>query len=179
MIHRMKMLSLGIGLVLSLFVAACGPETTGGAGGAGGAGGSGGSGGGSAMMLASQGTVIDTCGPADGPALDFRIGTPSDCAIAPSAEPFVHVYAYPGSTGGFAPGQAWTLGAPIGSNEAIIEWFPEGSGNNHGPAASGDLEVVSVGAESVRVKYSFVTVDGEIYEGEADVVICPSTPMCG
>lgn len=130
-------------------------------------------------MLAAQGTVADTCGPADGPALDFRIGTPSACAIAPSAEPFVHIYAYPGSTGGLTPGLAWFSGAASGSNKVDVEWFPEGSGSNHDPAQSGSLEVISVGTGSVRVKYTFVTAEGQTYAGETDVAACPATPMCG
>jgi hypothetical protein len=208
--RRMKASHLGIVFSVGLALLGCGSGPSGGSGGAGGAGASGGSGGagasggaggagggmggaggsggmggsgGGAMAIASQGTVTDTCGPADGPALSFLVGTPagSSCAAPAGNEPHALFYAYPapGGTSGLMAGQTWSSNPAPGGKMVSVQWFPNGASGADTLAQSGSIEITAVQAGKVRVKYTFVTAAGETRTGEADLAVCPSTPMCG
>jgi hypothetical protein len=177
----MRKLRFGFGaaVLMAACVTACSGNVSGGNGNGGSGSGAGGTGGGGALSLADQGALGDACAPNDGPALDAVIGAAPACNVAPGAEPHVRFYAYPGSTMGLAAGQSWSFDQGTVGQELSAEWFPDGAGGNHDPAQSGSIEVLSVSATDARVRYQFLTAGGESYSGEATVLICPSTPVCG
>lgn len=128
--------------------------------------------------LASQGAVADTCGPADGPALDFTIGAAGGCSSVPTGAQF-RLFAFSGSTSSLAPGQSWAFDASGMASKGNGSYFPDGAGGTSEVAQSGIVTIVSVGKGTVDVHYEFITASGASFAGDATLMVCPVMIMCG
>ncbi len=155
----------------------------GGGGGAGGAatGGTGGTAtggtGGAPQALTDQGITQNDCGPADGPALAVRIGSPSMCDDTPNAAPQVWFLVPDAQVGTLTTGVGWDYVAGQGGL-FYITWYPQGNSGAGEAPKKAHLEVLEVGATTVRFKYTFETADAS-YGGDATVTVCDNQPLCG
>lgn len=129
-------------------------------------------------LLAPTGTVKADCGPADGPAMRFLIGAPSQCPPSQGAAAIAELYTYTAS----APvaGQRWTYVEGGGNaNNMSVTFCPQGNAGPCNAPVNASLAVDSVNGNMVGVSWVLTLRDGGIYGGTATVVVCPSMPVCG
>lgn len=126
--------------------------------------------------LAPTGTVTDACGPADGPAMQIRIGTGPSCPAKPGAEPQLYFYIWTGRTDSLAPGLSWAAVGGI-SQQMSVEWLPTGVGGTAEKTRTIKLEVLSVTPPRAKLRYELVTADGVTWSGDAVVDFCKGEPL--
>lgn len=129
-------------------------------------------------LLAPTGTVKADCGPADGPAMRFLVGAPSQCPPSQGAAATAEFYTYTSSAP--AAGQRWTYVEGGGNaNNMSVTFCPQGNAGPCNAPVNASLAVDSVNGNMVGVSWTLTLRDGGIYGGTATVVVCPSMPVCG